>query len=393
VLLLAFDRSEFLAELAIREPDLIDEIEQSGQLRRRRTVEQVLEDLRRGGMEEDQSRWLRRYFQAEQMRIGLRDILELADPEQTQAELSALADAYLTYALEVVMKKNRLKSAPFAIVGLGKLGGRELIYGSDLDILFVAERKAKNLPGLQKMARQLMELLSMRTADGTTFETDARLRPDGEKGLLVNTLDAYRDYYARRALLWEIQALSRFRTICGNTEVLRDFELMAARIADFSQTKDVPSAFSSDWKAEIHRMRMRIEKERTPIGQGNLAIKTGRGGLMDVEFVAQALCLENGWHEANTLRAVIRAADAKIITAKSAKILSANYRKLMQIERILRRWSFEPESVLPKDSAPYYRVAVRCGFKDSHSFETAVHEIREQIRTEYLKVFKVADGK
>jgi glutamate-ammonia-ligase adenylyltransferase len=393
VLLLAFDRSEFLAELAIREPDLIDEIEQSGQLRRRRTVEQVLEDLRRGGMEEDQSRWLRRYFQAEQMRIGLRDILELADPEQTQAELSALADAYLTYALEVVMKKNRLKSAPFAIVGLGKLGGRELIYGSDLDILFVAERKAKNLPGLQKMARQLMELLSMRTADGTTFETDARLRPDGEKGLLVNTLDAYRDYYARRALLWEIQALSRFRTICGNTEVLRDFELMAARIADFSQTKDVPSAFSSDWKAEIHRMRMRIEKERTPTGQGNLAIKTGRGGLMDVEFVAQALCLENGWHEANTLRAVIRAADAKIITAKSAKILSANYRKLMQIERILRRWSFEPESVLPKDSAPYYRVAVRCGFKDSHSFETAVNEIREQIRTEYLKVFKVADGK
>ncbi|MGZ8901344.1 MAG: [protein-PII] uridylyltransferase family protein, partial [Limisphaerales bacterium] len=388
LLLIAFDRSEFLAELAIRVPDLIDEIEQSGQLRRKRTAEQVLQDLRHGAKEENQHRWLRRYYQAEEMRIGLRDILDLADPEQTQIELSELADAYLTYALEVVMKKHRLKKPPFAIFGLGKLGGRELIYGSDLDIIFVAENKTENMPALQKIAGQVMELLSKRTEDGTTFETDARLRPDGEKGLLVNSSEAYLDYYQRRALLWEIQSLSRFRPICGNASVLKSFATMVERVVDFSNKKNTVAAFTTDWKSEIHKMRMRIEKERTPAGQDRLAIKTGRGGLMDVEFVAQALCLENGWHEPNTLAAIARAAEEEKLSEKAGKALTENYRKLMQVERILRRWSFEAESVLPTEPEPYYRVAVRCGYKTPDAFEKAVLACREVIRAEYLKVFE-----
>src|SRR5205085_3802646 len=98
---------------AIRSPDLIDEIEQGGQLRRQRAAGKILDDLRHGMEEEDQHAWLRRYFQAEQMRIGLRDILDLARPEQTQAEITALADAYLIYAMEVVMRRNKLKKAPF----------------------------------------------------------------------------------------------------------------------------------------------------------------------------------------------------------------------------------------------------------------------------------------
>ena len=387
LLLIAFDRSEFLAELAIRVPDLIDEIEQSGQLRRRRTTEQMLEDLRHGAKEEDQHRWLRRYFQAEEMRIGLRDILDLADPEQTQVELSELADAFLTYGLEVVMKKHRLKKPPFAIFGLGKLGGREIIYGSDLDIIFVAQNQ-ENLSALQKVAAQFMELLSKRTEDGTTFETDARLRPDGEKGMLVNTLDAYRDYYSRRALLWEVQSLSRFRAICGDATVVKGFTTMAEGVVDFSSVKNVTAAFTPDWKSEIHKMRMRIEKERTLSGQDRLAIKTGRGGLMDVEFIAQALCLENGWHEPNTLAAIGRGAKQKALREKSATLLAENYRKLMQVERILRRWSFEAESVLPTEPEPFYRVAVRCGYKSPDAFEKAVLACREAIRVEYLKFFE-----
>ena len=391
LLLLAFDRSEFLAELAIRIPDLVDEIEQSGQLRRRRTSEQILDDLRHGANEEDQFRWLRRYYQAEQMRIGLRDILDLADPEQTQAELTALADAFLIYALEVVMKKHRLKKPPFAIFGLGKLGGRELIYASDLDIIFVTESKAANLPALQKIAGQLMGLLSKRTEDGATFVTDARLRPDGEKGLLVNTIDAYRDYYQRRALLWEIQSLSRFRPICGDKKVISEFTAMASELVKLNRKEKLPAGVPENWKAEIHRMRMRIEKERTPIGQDRLAIKTGRGGLMDVEFVAQALCLENGCHEPNTLAAIERATKEARMAVNSGKALAENYRKLMQIERILRRWSFEPESVLPDEPVAYYRVAVRCGYKDPESFERAVLLCREEIRREYLTVFATGE--
>jgi [glutamine synthetase] adenylyltransferase / [glutamine synthetase]-adenylyl-L-tyrosine phosphorylase len=388
LLLLAFDRSEYLAELAIRVPDLIDEIEQSGQLRRRKSTEQILEDLRHGSEDADQHRWLRRYFQAEQMRIGLRDILDLADPEQTQQEITALADACLTYALELVMKKQRVRKAPFAVIGLGKLGGRELIYGSDLDIVFVTENNAKNFSKLQKLAVELMELLSKRTEEGTTFAADARLRPDGEKGLVVNTLDAYAEYYKRRSMLWEIQALSRFRPITGDSDTAKRFSELARATTHFSKPRKDIAAYTPDWRAEIHRMRVRIEKERTPPGQDKLAIKTGRGGLMDVEFIAQTICLGNGWHEPNTLTAIVRAGHEKILSAASAMVLSENYRKLMQIERILRRWSFEAESALPLDPQAYYRVAVRCGYKEPADLEKAVLKLRDAIRAEYLRFFQ-----
>jgi glutamate-ammonia-ligase adenylyltransferase len=388
LLLLAFDRSEFLAELAFREPDLIDEIEQSGQLRRRKTPEQILDDLRHGSADEDQHRWLRRYFQGDQMRIALRDILDLATPEQTQNEISALADAFLTYALEVVLRKNRIKKPPFAIIGLGKLGGRELIYASDLDIIFVAPDNAKNLPTLQKLAIEFLDLLSKRTENGATFAADARLRPDGEKGLLVNTLNGYAEYYRKRAMLWEIQSLSRFRPVAGDAGLQEKFTRLARSMTDFAVSKPEPAACLPDWKADVHRMRMRIEKERTPAGQDGLAIKTGSGGLMDVEFVAQALCLENGWHEPNTLQAIERALSEKKIPARAGATLGHNYRKLIQIERILRRWSFQPETILPDDPAPFYRVAVRCGFKDGSDFAKAVVRCRTAIRAAYLAYFQ-----
>ena len=191
LLLMLFDRSEFLAEIAIRTPDLVDELELSGRLRRSKTAEETLTDLRHGFEDADQRLWLRRYHQAELMRIGLRDILGWADFEQNLVELSALADACLSYALEVILRKHRLKAPPFAIIGLGKLGGAELNYGSDLDIMFVAESKVKNLPDLQaRWPSESMEMLSSPTEMGVAFQTDARLRPDGEKGLLVNTLSA-----------------------------------------------------------------------------------------------------------------------------------------------------------------------------------------------------------
>jgi [glutamine synthetase] adenylyltransferase / [glutamine synthetase]-adenylyl-L-tyrosine phosphorylase len=288
----------------------------------------------------------------------------------------------------VVLKKHRLRKPPFAIFGLGKLGGRELIYASDLDIIFVAEDSTSNLPALQKVALDAMDLLSKRTEHGVTFETDARLRPDGEKGLLVNTFGAYRDYYQKRGMLWEIQTLSRFRPICGNEAVIRKFSEMARSLTDFSKpTRKTPAAFTPDWKEQIHKMRVRIEKERTPAGKDALAIKTGRGGLMDVEFVAQAICLQNGWHEPNTLSAIARAAEDQALSSESARLLSDNYRKLMQIERILRRWSFEAESMLPKDPAPFYRVAVRCGFSKPEDFAEAVRSYRAGIRTEYDRYF------
>ncbi len=407
LMLLLFDRSEFLAEMAIRTPDLIDDVVAGERLRQRKTAEQILRELRRGSGDADQFLWLRRYHETELMRLGLRDILGLVDFEQNLVELSALADACLQYALEVVMRKHRIKAPPMAIIGLGKLGGGEIDYGSDLDILFVTGRKAKELPKLQRLAVEVMELMSRRTEQGIVFHTDARLRPDGEKGLLVNTLDAYEQYYRYRAQLWEIQALTRTRPVAGDLKLGEQFQKLAVALTDFSSVgaevtrlvspnrkseggrrkSETPYVVSCnpDWKKQIHQMRLRIESERTPRGQDDLAIKTGAGGLMDAEFIAQVLCLENGWHEPNTLRALERGRDDGILP--EAGRLLENYRALRRVEGILRRWSYEGEIVLPDDPAPYYRVSVRCGFATPDDFRKALAKWRQAIREVYEGIF------
>ena len=127
-------------------------------------------------------------------------------------------------------------------------------------------------------------------------------------------------------------------------------------------------------------MRHRIEKERTPPGQQHLAIKTGAGGLMDAEFMAQAACLEHGWDEPNTLRALERQMKDHAVIAK--------YRQLRRVEGILRRWSFVGETVLPDQEAPLYRVAVRCGWRTSAEFMKAITGYRKAIRSSYEDVFK-----
>ena len=379
-----FDRSEFLAELAIRTPDLVDELVTSGRLRQRKAAQETLEDLRHGLKDQDQHLWLRRYHQAELMRIGLRDILGLADFEQYLSELSALADACLQYAFEVVLARHKIKAPPFAIIGLGKLGGAEIDYGSDLDIIFVADQKVRNLPKQARLALDIMDLLSRRTEQGVLFHTDARLRPDGEKGLLVNSIEAYEAYYRQRAHLWEIQTLTRTRAIAGDSRVGEQFQKLAGTLTNFRQPSQPLAAFSKDWKARIHQMRMRIEKERTPAGKDDLAIKTGKGGLMDAEFLAQVLCMEHGWQEANTVRALEKAAAAGVLA--SAQALIGNYRELRRVEGILRRWSYEGETVLPDQPEPFKRVSVRCGFETPESFGKALAEWRVQIRKVYLQV-------
>jgi [glutamine synthetase] adenylyltransferase / [glutamine synthetase]-adenylyl-L-tyrosine phosphorylase len=387
LLLLLFDRSEFLAEQAIRAPDLVDALESSGRLHRAKSAEETLADLRYGAGDADQHLWLRRYHQAELMRLGLRDILGLADFEQNVFEMSCLADACLQYGLEALLRAHKLKSAPFCVIGLGKLGGREISYGSDLDIMFVTEARAEELPRLHALAAELMELLSARTERGAVFPTDARLRPDGEKGLLVNTLETCEEYYRRRAALWEIQALTRARPVAGNLETGARFQRLAGALTNFIAPPGV-AAYTPGWLGEMDRMRARIEKERTPPGQDARAIKTGAGGLMDAEFLAQALCLAHGWQETNTMKALRRGVESGAWPAADASALLQSYGELRRIGGILRRWSFEGETVLPDDEPAQYRVAVRCGYVGAGDFMRSLQEARAVLGSVYARHFR-----
>jgi glutamate-ammonia-ligase adenylyltransferase len=282
------------------------------------------------------------------------------------------------------MRRHKLKAAPFVVIGLGKLGGAEIDYGSDLDIVFVAQSTGKSPARLARLALELTDLLATRTEQGLVFHTDARLRPDGEKGLLVNSLKAYEDYYRQRAQLWEIQTLTRARAVAGNAKTGDQFRKMAAELANFARPSLPLASFSPDWKQKIRQMRSRIEKERTPAGKNELAIKTGTGGLMDAEFIAQVLCLQHGWQEPSTLRALERGRAEGVLPL--AQQLIENYRRLRRVEGVLRRWSYEGETVLPDDPAPYYRVSVRCGFATPEAFRQAIAEWRAAIREAYNKV-------
>jgi glutamate-ammonia-ligase adenylyltransferase len=137
-------------------------------------------------------------------------------------------------------------------------------------------------------------------------------------------------------------------------------------------------------------MRHRIERERTPPGKDALAIKTGSGGLVDAEFIAQTFCLERGWHEPNTLRVLRRARDEGVLPAEEADMLLREYAWLRRVEGILRRWSFVGETVMPDDPAPLYRVAVRCGYRSIEAFQEAVGRCRASIRRVYRRVFGLA---
>ena len=425
LLLTLFDRSEFLAETAIRTPDMVEELFLSDHLRRHKSAADILKELRLGQAEADQRLWLRRYHKSEFMRLGLRHILGQVDVAQNLAELSALADACFQYALEIVLRRRKLKQPPFVVIGLGKLGGSEIDYGSDLDIIFVAPSPARNLPALQRLALEVIDLLATPTELGVAYRVDARLRPDGEKGLLVNTIEAYDDYYRRRALLWEMQAITRLRPVAGDFELGAEFLRLAAGLTDFTpasvaagfpvhhggpsakpasgEPKSKPqrrkasrptglNCYQPDWKQQVHKMRLRIQKERTPPGQDALAFKTGVGGLIDAEFMAQALCLEHGWQEANTVCVLQRAQSEGVLPFDDAALVIDNYRQLQRVESILRRWSYEGEALLPVDPAPMYRVAVRCGWRDIAEFTRAVSTYRQAIRAVYERFFSVRTG-
>jgi glutamate-ammonia-ligase adenylyltransferase len=170
-----------LAELAIRTPDLVDELVTSGRLRQRNRPKETLRDLRHGLTDEDQKLWLRQYHQTEVMRIGLRDILGVADEDQYLTELSALADACLQYALEAFMRKDKVKTTPFVIIGLGKLGGTEIDYGSDLDILFVADPRPGTSANLKSWPWRSWTCYQPEPSRAGISQRDARLRPDAKK--------------------------------------------------------------------------------------------------------------------------------------------------------------------------------------------------------------------
>ena len=296
----------------------------------------------------------------------LRDVLELVDPAALFTELSVLAEACLLFL------SNLLGGGGITIIALGKFGGRELNYGADLDVLFVGDDI--------RAAQNLMVAMAQSSAEGNISVLDARLRPDGEKGPLISSLDGYETYYRQRAQLWEIQALTRARPITGPLQ--QSYIDLAQNI--WRETGQQPALFY-----KIGDMLTRIRLERGS-GSDFLDFKTGEGGMIEAEFLVQALQMRTGMWNPNWNDALNALRDGNIISTNEAKIAKQSYEFLRRCETVLRRSDIKNVSTLPADSGEQEKLARRLGCENVDAFAKEYVDARKAIHRLYEKHTKIA---
>ena len=231
---------------------------------------------------------LRSFRRRELLRLALSSMVGLSDIRVTGSALSDLAAEYVQGLVTIALRK--VEGIDFAIIGMGRLGGKELGFSSDLDVLYVyRDSGAGDEAG--KRAEQVVKNIA-RLGEDVLFplELDSGLRPEGRNGLAVRSLDAYSQYYQRWALGWEAQALLRAALFAGHEGLGEDFLAMAVPYR-------YPESFSQDQAREIRRIKARVEAERLPQGaDATRHLKLGRGSLSDVEWAIQLLQLTHG-HE------------------------------------------------------------------------------------------------
>jgi glutamate-ammonia-ligase adenylyltransferase len=305
---------------------------------------------------------VRIYRQAQLLRILLRDVLGLADLETLLREQSTLAEACLLFI-------NRLQGneTTLTIIALGKFGGGEIGYGADLDVLFVGDDV--------RAAQNLAVTMAQPTAEGFIRTLDARLRPDGEKGPLACSIAAYEAYYETRAQLWEVQALTRARPIAGPEQ--EQFMALARRVWEFAARRD-------DLFAQIRGMLQRIRQDR-----GSAAdfydFKTGTGGIIEAEFLIQALQWRGGIWEPQTTGALSELSNQGLLQKDEAAQLRSHYHYLRTVESVLRRWENKSVSTLPSDEIEQGKLVRRMGAKSLDSFGQCYREARDGIHAISLR--------
>jgi glutamate-ammonia-ligase adenylyltransferase len=383
-----FDRSRFLSEVVLRRPELIEEVTRETILNRARTTEQLLKDLTHPSEQREPREWLRIFKRAELLRIGLRDILGMEPTHEIVGEISSLADACVQFSLDHCRAELKLKALPFCVVALGKFGGRELGYGADLDVVFVTDNADASRPKAIQLATALIDFLSKQTAEGSVFVLDPRLRPDGNQGPLVPSLSTYEEYYAKRAQLWERQSLTRARCVAGS-------DTLATKVTKLFGHHAFERGLSDAELQEILKMRTRIEKERGNQAHPELEFKTGPGGLIDVEFLVQALQMRHGAKRVelrtpNTREAVEALGEAGLLTAAQRASLRDGYDCLRRVESALRRMENKSVSALPAAAQEQAALAKRLGFANRDAFWNEYQAYRRQIRESYNEKTKTS---
>jgi glutamate-ammonia-ligase adenylyltransferase len=322
---------------------------------------------------------LRRFKYRHLLRIGARDLLGDADLAVTAEELAHLADACLAEALRFAGAAARKAwGAPldargaetgFAVVGMGKLGGEELNYSSDIDLMFVygedgetaggAAGRVENGAYFTRVCKDVVAFLEEVTDEGSAFRVDLRLRPEGRTGAIILSLDRYRDYYAHRAELWERQALLKARVCAGD-------EGVGARFAALAREVVYRPGLDARIVPAIRAMKYQIDRTLKVKGAEATNVKLGRGGIREIEFLVQALELLYGgddpWlRERNTLKAIFRLTERGYLAPDLGRALSEALVHLRTVEHRLQILHEFQTHTLPSARLELGRLARRVG--------------------------------
>lgn len=417
LLVTLFSSSQLLSRIFIQRPELLDTmVSQSHAIdikSREQMGQELAEQLASGEDFELQLDLLRRYRNEEFLRIALNDLHGEMRQGVTAMQLSLLAEVCVEAACRMARQELAPRfGAPFAegaqqdavetafsVIGMGKLGGYELNYHSDLDIIFIYEKEGRTRPlpetdperfrelsshaYFAKLAQRIITVLTLVTREGFVYKIDTRLRPSGNQGPLVTSLAAFQRYHCESAQSWERQAMTKARPLTGSEQ----FKAKIQRtIAELTFDRPLPE----NLQAEIYRLRQRMEQEIAKESRDLLNIKTGRGGMVDVEFITQFLQLRHASKVPelkiqNTIALLEVMAQHQILPQADADCLISGYKFLRRLENKLRLVYDQSINELPMSGATFRKVARSLGYSSinqppEQEFIEEYRQVTEQIR-------------
>jgi glutamate-ammonia-ligase adenylyltransferase len=357
--------SRLLGDIVIANPDLVSRLPDSDQLAtkdRSGLIETATKALKmRVGITEQQGS-LRRWQERNLLGIGARDVFGHADVESVGLDLTALAEATIQTALVALDPQ-----IPFAVIGVGRFGGAELAYSSDLDVMFVHDGgSAKHADEARRLSMALLRMIGGATPSSRIYEIDCDLRPEGKNGPLSRGLDSFAIYWREHALTWERQAMTRARVVAGD-------RALGDELLDEIETWVWRPGLSAEGIRDIRRMKARIETERIPIGEdADYHLKLGRGSLSDIEFTTQMLQLQYDVRATGTIDGLRALREADVLDTEDAAILTEAYEFC---EQVRNRWYLVNSA--PGDSLPSQPESL---LWLARSLDTHTGELREQYK-------------
>jgi glutamate-ammonia-ligase adenylyltransferase len=309
---------------------------------------------------------LRRFKRRAMLEIVLDDLSGTLDDDGVGIALAHLADACLEAALID-------SGEEFAVIGMGKLGGRELNYASDIDVMFVHDDDPSHA---EKLAESLLKSIGEVTREGSAFQIDARLRPEGTSGPLARSLRSFLEYYERWARPWQHQALLKARGAAGS-------EALGRELVERTRRWAWPERLEPEALAEIRHLKARMEKERIPRGtEPRRNFKLGPGGASDIEFSAQILQIMHAHrHEAlrvpGTVEAIEGARNVELISPDDADQLLHAYRFIARLRNRLFFMAGKPVDALPVQPERLEALGIAMGYEE---------QPRQELEEQYLRI-------